>query len=383
MVLIKHLLRTIALSVISIVGLIGMAILPGSPWQATAHALPLTTVSGVTGTLVAYLPPGNAITDGQALLRYALPIDNPEIRKVQGDLEDISEWLRSKRWSPIKRDITKADRVLSRGHDKILAAVPDARKAGAETLLDQLQVGLQPLRDAVEAKDKEQVWLQRAALLNLVTAIEEAMVDGFPFEIPAEYSTLPQLKGRASVEFETTKGTLVAVIDGYSAPVSGGNFVDLVQRGFYDGMDFIRAEDNYVLQTGDPAGPDEGFIDPKTGKYRAVPLEILVQGDEAPVYGDTLESLGRYLDDPVLPFQAFGTLGMARPGNDPNGGSSQFFFFLFEPELTPAGLNLLDGRYSVFGYVVENKEVLDQLGQGDQILKARVVDGLNNLVQPS
>lgn len=383
MVLIKHLLRTIALSVISIVGLIGMAILPGSPWQATAHALPLTTVSGVTGTVVAYLPPGNAITDGQALLRYALPIDNPEIRKVQGDLEDISEWLRSKRWSPIKRDITKADRVLSRGHDKILAAVPDARKAGAETLLDQLQVGLQPLRDAVEAKDKEQVWLQRAALLNLVTAIEEAMVDGFPFEIPAEYSTLPQLKGRASVEFETTKGTLVAVIDGYSAPVSGGNFVDLVQRGFYDGMDFIRAEDNYVLQTGDPAGPDEGFIDPKTGKYRAVPLEILVQGDEAPVYGDTLESLGRYLDDPVLPFQAFGTLGMARPGNDPNGGSSQFFFFLFEPELTPAGLNLLDGRYSVFGYVVENKEVLDQLGQGDQILKARVVDGLSNLVQPS
>ncbi|MEO0825241.1 MAG: peptidylprolyl isomerase [Cyanobacteria bacterium J06639_16] len=380
MALIQYLLKTIALSLISFIGLIAISLSPGGFWQAPVQALPLTAAP--LPIVVAYLPPGNAITDGQALLRYSLPIDNTEIRKVQGDLEEISQWLRSKRWSPIKRNIGKAERVLGRGHDKILADVPEASKAGVETVLDQLQVGLQPLRDAVEAKDKEQVWLQRAALLDLVTVIEEAMVGDFPFEVPVDYSDLPQLKGRASVEFETTKGTLVAVIDGYSAPVTGGNFVDLVQRGFYDGMDFIRAEDNYVLQTGDPAGSDEGFIDPKTGEYRAVPLEILVQGDEEPVYGDTLESLGRYLDDPVLPFQAFGTLGMARPGNDPNGGSSQFFFFLFEPELTPAGLNLLDGRYSVFGYVVDNKEVLDQLGQGDQILKARVVDGLNNLVQP-
>jgi len=41
---------------------------------------------------------------------------------------------------------------------------------------------------------------------------------------------------------------------------------------------------------------------------------------------------------------------MARPESDPNGGSSQFSF-LFEPELSPAGRNLLDGRYSVFGYL--------------------------------
>jgi peptidylprolyl isomerase len=147
-------------------------------------------------------------------------------------------------------------------------------------------------------------------------------------------------------------------------------------------MSFIRAEDNYVLQTGDPAGPEEGFIDPKTKQYRAIPLEILVKGDEAPVYGATLEFLGRFLEDPVLPFSAFGTLGMARPESDPDGGSSQFFFFLFEPELTPAGLNLLDGRYAVFGYVIDGKDVLDTLGQDDTIQSARVVDGLDNLVLP-
>jgi peptidylprolyl isomerase len=159
--------------------------------------------------------------------------------------------------------------------------------------------------------------------------------------------------------------------------------VDLVQRGFYDDMEFIRAEDYYVLQTGDPDGPEEGFIDPKTGEYRAIPLEILVKGDESPTYGATLESLGRYLEEPVLPFSAFGTLGMARPNTDPNGGSSQFFFFLFEPELTPAGLNLLDGRYTVFGYVVDNEDILDNLGQGDRIEAVRVVSGADNLVEPA
>jgi peptidylprolyl isomerase len=207
-------------------------------------------------------------------------------------------------------------------------------------------------------------------------------VQDFPYEVPAEYSNLPQLKGRATVEVTTSKGTMKVVVDGYSAPVTAGNFVDLVDRGFYNGLPFTRAEESYVLQVGDPPGKEVGFIDPATNQYRAIPLEVLVQGDEAPTYGITLEDAGRYKDLPVLPFSAYGALAMARPGDDPNGGSSQFFFFLFEPELTPAGLNLLDGRYSVFGYVVEGKEVLGELKQGDKIESARVLEGEENLVQP-
>ena len=343
---------------------------------APALALP-------AGPLVAYLPPGNAITDGRALLRYALPIDNSEIRSVQGTLEGLSEWLRSKRWGPITKDITKVERILTRSREAMLAAVPDGKRAAAISYLDDIQAQLLPLRDAVDRRDRETVWLKRAAMLDDVSRIEELMVKGFPYEVPPEYSNLPQLKGQATVEVTTNKGTLQAVIDGYSAPVTGGNFVDLVQRGFYDGLEFTRAEDNYVLQTGDPAGPEEGFIDPKTQAYRAIPIEILVKGDESPVYGTTLEEIGRFLDAPVLPFSAYGTLGMARPNGDPNGGSSQFFFFLFEPEMTPAGLNLLDGRYSVFGYVIENKELLEQLTAGDRIESMRVVAGAENLVQPS
>ncbi|MEO1093841.1 MAG: peptidylprolyl isomerase [Cyanobacteria bacterium J06638_28] len=376
MQLFKRWLTALTLSLLIWVGLVtSETLIPRS--HSRAEAAPLAS------SLIAYLPPGNAITDGRALLRYGLPIDNKDIRTLQADLEGLSEWLRSKRWGPIKRDITKVNRFIGRRQQAILADVPEAKRPEAEVYLTEIRTGLEPMLTAVEDRNREAIWLQRAELLSKVNTIEEMMVTGFPFEVPEEYSNLPQLKGRATIQFTTTKGDLIAVVDGYNAPVTAGNFVDLVERGFYDGMPFIRAEDNYVLQTGDPEGPDQGFIDPTTEKYRAVPLEIMVQGDEEPVYGATLEELGRYLEDPVLPFSAFGTMGMARPAKDLNGGSSQFFFFLFEPEMTPAGLNLLDGRYTVFGYVIEGTDILDTLGQRDSILSAKVIDGLDNLVEPT
>lgn len=352
-----------------------------------AQAIPLqegfaNTLNPVLAPILAGLPPGNAITDGAALLRYALPIDNKEIRSIQGDLEEISEWLRSKRWGPMKKDVNKVERVLNRKRDAILASVPEERQPQANKILDSLAGGLEPIRQAIEAEDKEGVWTERKQLLDQVGELEELMVDGFPFEVPAEYDNLPQLKGRATVKFETTKGDVTVVADGYSAPVTAGDFVDLVNKKFYDDMPFIRAEDFYVLQTGDPEGPDAGYIDPKTGEYRAIPMEILVKGDDEPIYGFTLEEIGQYMDEPVLPFNSYGSLALARPSNDNNGGSSQFFFFLFEAELTPAGRNMLDGRYAVFGYTIDGKEVLRSLSQDDKIISARVIDGLENLEQP-
>ncbi len=342
------------------------------------------TAPAIADVLISSLPPGNAITDGKALLRYALPIDNEAVRQIQHNLEDISEPLRARRrLSSINSNLTQVDRVLTSRPEQLLDSIPESRKPAAEALMAQLKADLDEIRTDVEAKDKEGIWTKRGEMLEAIGQLEELMVEAFPFEVPQAYSNLPQLKGRATIEFETSKGTVTAVVDGYSAPVTAGNFVDLVQRGFYDGLEFTRAEDFYVVQVGDPPGPEEGFIDPQTGEYRAIPMEVLVDGDSEPTYGTTLEAAGRYLDRPVLPFSAYGTLGMARPGDNANGGSSQFFFFLFEPELTPAGLNLLDGRYAVFGYVTDNKEVLGKLKQGDKIESARVVKGAENLVLPA
>ncbi|MDJ0554031.1 MAG: peptidylprolyl isomerase [Microcoleaceae cyanobacterium MO_207.B10] len=328
------------------------------------------------------LPQGDPITDGKALLRYALPIENEPVRKIQRSLEDIAARLRGKRWTSVRSDIASASRLLSSSKSKLLASVPEAQKAEAETIINQLDQDISEIREVAEVKDGEQVLEKRAEMLKLVGQLEQLMVKEFPFEVTSDYGNLPYLKGRATIEMETEKGPLTMVVDGYSAPITAGNFVDLVQRGFYDGLDFIRSEESYVLQAGDPPGPDVGFIDPKTEEYRNIPLEILVKGDKEPIYSFTLEEIGRFREQPVLPFSAYGTVAMARPEAENDGGSSQFFFFLFQPELTPAGLNLLDGRYTVFGYVVDGKNVLEKLGQGDKIISAKVVAGLENLVEP-
>jgi peptidylprolyl isomerase len=343
--------------------------------------LGISTV-GWTPSSIAALPAGNAITDGNALLRYALPIDNKQVRQLQASLENITtRTLANRRWGNISSNISKASRILD-NPAKLLASVPADNQPKAKALIAELKSGVSALKAVADAKDKEKIVQQRDQVLSLVGELEELMIKGFPFEVPKEYSNLPQLKGRATVAIKTNKGPLTVVVDGYSAPVTAGNFVDLVQRGFYNGLEFTRAEESYVLQTGDPAGKEVGFIDPKTGKYRAIPLEVLVEGDKEPTYGITLEDAGRYVDMPVLPFSAFGALAMARPESDVNGGSSQIFFFLFEPELTPAGRNLLDGRYAVFGYLTEGKEVLDELKAGDKIEEAKVIQGDENLLEP-
>ena len=328
------------------------------------------------------LPPGNAVTDGKALLRNALPIDNKPVRDLQASFETMTYALRSRKLSSLKGNLDKATSILDRKQAQLLSSVPSDRQPQAKAIMAQIQTGIEAMRLDVTAQDKAAIVAKRSQLLDRIGELEALMVAQFPYEVPADYSNLPQLKGRATVEVKTTQGDLTLVVDGYNAPVTAGNFVDLVQRGFYDGLEFTRAEDFYVLQVGDPPGKEVGFIDPNSGKYRAVPLEVMAKGDKKPTYGITLEDAGRYLDQPVLPFSAFGTLSMARPESEPNGGSSQFFFFLFEPELTPAGLNLLDGRYSVFGYVTENKDVLREIKEGDKIISAKVVQGLENLVEP-
>ena len=324
------------------------------------------------------LAPGNAIKDGRALLRYALPIESPEIRDIQREVEAISDSLRGKRWSPIRKNVDQAIRTLQLRGNNIVQATPKAEQDAVSDRLAQLKDQLQVLERVVKSENAEQTWTERKNTLIAIGEIEDLMVEGFPFEIPSAYDQLPRLLGRATVKFTTERGDLVAVVDGYSAPLTAGNFIDLVHRGFYDGLPITRVEEFYVVQLGDPPGKATGFVDPATGKERTIPLEILIAGDDEPVYGFTLEELGLYQEATALPFAAFGTLGMARPSNDPDGASSQFFFYLYEAEIAPAGFNVLDGRYAPFGYVIEGNELLSDFKKGDKILKVEILDGFEN-----
>jgi peptidylprolyl isomerase len=334
---------------------------------------------GAPARVLAALPPGNAVTDPAAILRDSLPIEQNDLQEMQHRLESTSDDLRAKRWSALTGSVRRSQTLLSTRRAAILASLPSDGQSQAEGLLDQLEQQLQTLSASSESSNRDAFLADRRAALSTVGELEALLVGTFPFEIPTEFVALPRLLGRATVAIETTKGPLTAVVDGYNAPLTAGAFVDLVQKGFYDGLPFTRAEDFYVLQTGDPKGPESGYIDPKTKTERKVPLEIRVPGETSPFYNQTFEDLGRFKATPVLPFATLGTLGWAHSDEALDDGSSQFFFFLYEAELTPAGLNLVDGRYSAFGYVVDGFDVLEELGVDDGIVSARVIDGAENL----
>ena len=86
---------------------------------------------------------------------------------------------------------------------------------------------------------------------------------------------------------------------------------------------------------------DEGYRDPNTGEIRRVPFEIMVEGDKAPIYEETLEDVRRFNENPQLPFNAFGTLALARAEFDANSGSSQVFFLLKVGPMLESTLTLL------------------------------------------
>ncbi|MCY3909028.1 MAG: peptidylprolyl isomerase, partial [Cyanobacteria bacterium MAG COS3_bin_20] len=220
----------------------------------------------------------------------------------------------------------------------------------------------------------------RRRTLRCIGDVESLLVSvGFEREIPAEFDALPRLQGRATLNISTTQGELTTVVDGYNAPLTAGAFVDLALKGFYDGLPFIRAEDFYVLQSGDPEGPEIGYVDPKTKQERHVPLEIRVPGEDDTIYNETFEDVGLFMATPTLPFATLGTLGWAHSDQALDDGSSQFFMFLYEAELTPAGLNLVDGRNAAFGYVVDGFDVVEELGVDDRITAVKVVEGAEQL----
>jgi peptidyl-prolyl cis-trans isomerase B (cyclophilin B) len=196
------------------------------------------------------------------------------------------------------------------------------------------------------------------------------------------FSNLPRLDGEATVEM-TVKGAVITIqVDGTNAPITAGNFVDLVNRGVYNGLAFHRVvlePQPFVVQGGDPQGKDANFpierlgtgsfLDPDSSLPRYIPLEIKPEGQEQPLYSKTFEMAG-VNKPPVLPHLR-GAVAMARSG-DPDSASAQFYFALSD-------LDFLNGSYAVFGNVTSGMETVDQIRQGDRITSAKVTQGIENL----
>ncbi|MFM8525542.1 MAG: peptidylprolyl isomerase [Cyanobacteriota bacterium] len=186
------------------------------------------------------------------------------------------------------------------------------------------------------------------------------------------------LQGQALIRLDTSRGAVELRLDGDAAPLTAGNFLDLVRRGVYNGTAFhrvVREPVPFVVQGGDPTSVDPSvpptaygqgdFIDPATARPRRIPLELKLRQESKPRYGQILSSpsQGRQLQ---LPHDR-GAVAMAR-SQDPDSASAQFYIAL-------QALLELDGRYAVFGRVVKGMEVVDRIQQGDRLLKATVLEG--------
>ena len=185
----------------------------------------------------------------------------------------------------------------------------------------------------------------------------------------------PCLQGKAAVELTTSKGSITLELDGDAAPVTAGNFLDLVKRGAYNGTVFhrvVREPVPFVVQGGDPASSDPAtpksqygtgsFVDPTTGQARFLPLELSFKGEDQPRYSRVVSNPTELLKLKLT--HERGALAMAR-SQAPDSASAQFYIAL-KP------LPELDGRYAVFGRVTDGLDVVDAIRQDDIIEKAMV-----------
>ena len=134
--------------------------------------------------------------------------------------------------------------------------------------------------------------------------------------------------------FDTARGPIRVELLADKAPLTVANFVNLAQRGFYDGLDFHRVIADFMVQGGCPEGSGRG----------------------GPGYRFEDETANGVAHER-------GVLSMANAG--PNTNGSQFF-------ITHVATPWLDGRHTVFGKVVEGLEVVDAIAQGDKINSVKI-----------
>ena len=139
-----------------------------------------------------------------------------------------------------------------------------------------------------------------------------------------------------TVEIRTAKGSITLKIEGSLSPIAAGNFVALASCHFYDGIVFHRVVPGFVIQGGDPKGDGTG----------------------GPGY--TID------DEPVTTTYHRGTVAMARTPA-PNSAGSQFYICL-GPQ--PA----LDGKYTVFGQVMDGMDIVMKIKRGDIMKKVTIVE---------
>jgi len=145
--------------------------------------------------------------------------------------------------------------------------------------------------------------------------------------------------------FETDKGTINVTLFADQTPMTVANFVNLTQLGFYDGLNFHRVIDDFMIQGGCPEGTGTG--------------------------GPGYRFKDECRDD--LKHDGPGMLSMANAGPGTNG--SQFF-------ITHVATPWLDGKHTVFGKIVGevDQDVVNAVAGGDGLVKVTIEGDASGLL---
>ncbi|KAK6154319.1 hypothetical protein DH2020_008567 [Rehmannia glutinosa] len=347
---------------------------------------------------VLYSPETKIPRTGELALRRAIPA-NTNMKTIQDSLEDISYLLRipqRKPYGTMEGNVKKALKIAVDEKESILSSVPaEFREKGSALYasltdgeLNTTQDGLKKLLQSIKDKDADKVSVGLASTLDTIAQLELLQAPGLSFLLPQQYLNYPRLTGRAVVEFAIGKGDgstfspeaagqprdtaiIQVVIDGYSAPLTAGNFAKLVVDGAYDGTK-LNCTDQAILSDG-RAGKDKGY---------SVPLEIMPSGQFEPLYKTTLSVQDGEL--PVLPLSVYGAVVMAHNEvSEEYSSPNQFFFYLYDKRNAGlGGLSFDEGQFSVFGYTTMGRETLSQIKTGDVIRSAKLIEGQDRLVLP-
>ena len=177
---------------------------------------------------------------------------------------------------------------------------------------------------------------------------------------------LPCLESTEYVLLTTNKGKIKLELYGKSAPITVGNFIDLVEKGAYDKTIFnrvIKEPYPFIVRGGDSSllKGENTFIDLNKEKIRYIPLEIKLKNNNLPIYGKEIIVSNKLINLELKHKRSY--LSMAR-SKSVNSASSQFYISL-------KSLPELDGRFAVFGRVIRGMDIVDLIQEEDFIIEAR------------
>jgi len=285
---------------------------------------------------------GELIAKGEAMIPELREIGKQEYLAAPNENDELTDFLVKLVADDEARDDYQAALELSgvlldNGCEEKALYEPAGMAAFATSDFDKAEERLN------KAKDKDAISDMAKQLIdNLNGFKDDWKVEQEICQKEAEADDLPRVK------LTTTKGDIVVELFENEAPGAVGNFVSLIEQGFYDGLNFHRVLPKFMAQGGCPRGDGTG------GPGYNIMCECHKAGYRKH-------------------FQ--GTLSMAHAGR--NTGGSQFFL-TFRP--TPH----LDGKHTAFGRVIEGMDVLAKLeridpqGSGpqpqpDKIVEAKVL----------